>query len=63
VADYAAHVIGAAFADLTGIGGSVDVGVPIPGIRLGRLPDALATSRGGTDALRGRGPAKLDVSR
>jgi isopenicillin-N epimerase len=61
LADYAAHVIGAAFADLTGVGGSVDVGMPVPGMRLVRLPDGLAPGRVEADALRDRVARELGV--
>ncbi|MGI5142494.1 aminotransferase class V-fold PLP-dependent enzyme [Streptomyces sp. CA-106110] len=61
LADYAAHVIGTAFADLTGVGGTVDVGMPVPGMRLVRLPDGLGTSRVAADALRDRVAGELDV--
>jgi isopenicillin-N epimerase len=61
LADYAEQVIGAAFAGLTGHGSRVDVGMPVPGMRLVRLPDGLGTSRVEADALRDRVADELDV--
>ncbi|MEU6139631.1 aminotransferase class V-fold PLP-dependent enzyme [Streptomyces sp. NPDC047081] len=61
LADYGAHVIGAAFARLTGDGRPVDVGMPVPGMRLVRLPDGLAASRVEADALRDRVAHELAV--
>ncbi|WP_128376282.1 aminotransferase class V-fold PLP-dependent enzyme [Streptomyces cavernae] len=61
LADYAERVIGAAFAELTGIGGRVEVGMPVPGMRLVRLPDGLGGSRIEADALRDRVAEELNV--
>lgn len=61
LADYAERVVGAAFAELTGADASVDVGMPVPGMRLVRLPDGLADSRVTADALRDRAAAELGV--
>ncbi|GGJ44422.1 aminotransferase class V-fold PLP-dependent enzyme [Streptomyces brasiliensis] len=61
LADYAAHVIGAAFAELTGEDSRVDVGMPVPGMRLVRLPQGLAASRIDADALRDRVAGELGV--
>ncbi|WP_103541227.1 aminotransferase class V-fold PLP-dependent enzyme, partial [Streptomyces sp. SM1] len=44
LAGYAEQVVGAAFASLTGADAHVDVGMPVPGMRLVRLPDGLAGS-------------------
>ncbi|WP_189216499.1 MULTISPECIES: aminotransferase class V-fold PLP-dependent enzyme [Streptomyces] len=61
LAGYAERVVGAAFAEGTGTGyaGPVDVGMPVPGMRLVRLPDGLATTRIEADALRDRAPGEL----
>ncbi|AYC43320.1 aminotransferase class V-fold PLP-dependent enzyme [Streptomyces griseorubiginosus] len=61
LADYGAQVIGAAFADLTGADCAVDVGMPVPGMRLVRLPDGLGRTRLDADALRDRVAGELDV--
>ncbi|MGW7423880.1 aminotransferase class V-fold PLP-dependent enzyme [Streptomyces sp. NPDC054813] len=61
LADYAAHVVGAAFARLTGDDSRADVGMPVPGMRLVRLPDGLGRSRIDADALRDRVARELDV--
>lgn len=62
LAGYAERVIGAAFAELTGTdGGPVDVGMPVPGMRLVRLPDGLADSRIAADGLRDRAARELGV--
>ncbi|MFC8367526.1 aminotransferase class V-fold PLP-dependent enzyme [Streptomyces sp. NPDC057239] len=61
LAGYGARVVGAALAELTGADASVDVGMPVPGMRLVRLPDGLADSRLAADALRDRAPAELGV--
>lgn len=61
LADYAAHVIGSAFAGPAGAAGAVDVGMPVPGMRLVRLPDGLAADRIEADALRDRVARELDV--
>ncbi|WP_053756213.1 aminotransferase class V-fold PLP-dependent enzyme [Streptomyces sp. AS58] len=61
LADYGAHVIGTAFAELTGRDSRVDVGLPVPGMRLVRLPEGLGTGRVEADALRDRAAAELGV--
>ncbi|MEU9152890.1 aminotransferase class V-fold PLP-dependent enzyme [Streptomyces sp. NPDC048417] len=61
LADYAAHVIGAAFTRLTGDDSRADVGMPVPGMRLVRLPDGLGRSRIEADALRDRVARELAV--
>ncbi|MEU7471383.1 aminotransferase class V-fold PLP-dependent enzyme [Streptomyces sp. NPDC044984] len=61
LAGYGARIVGAALAGLTGADASVDVGMPVPGMRLVRLPDGLGTSRLAADALRDRAPAELGV--
>ncbi|MBV1939026.1 aminotransferase class V-fold PLP-dependent enzyme [Streptomyces sp. BV286] len=61
LAGYAERVIGAAFAELTGVSGAVDVGMPVPGMRLVRLPAGLAGSRVEADALRDRAARELGV--
>ncbi len=58
---YGARVVGDALAALTGTDASVDVGMPVPGMRLVRLPDGLAGTRLAADALRDRAPAELGV--
>ncbi|MFF4397188.1 aminotransferase class V-fold PLP-dependent enzyme [Streptomyces sp. NPDC001480] len=59
--DYAGHVIGAAFEELTGEDSGADVGMPVPGMRLVRLPDGLGRSRIEADALRDRVARELAV--
>ncbi|MEU3950166.1 aminotransferase class V-fold PLP-dependent enzyme [Streptomyces sp. NPDC029526] len=62
LADYGARVIAAALADLTGTdGGPVDVGMPVPGMRLVRLPEGLAHTRIAADALRDRMAREVGV--
>ncbi|MEU9118882.1 aminotransferase class V-fold PLP-dependent enzyme [Streptomyces sp. NPDC048506] len=61
LADYAEQVVGGAFAELTGVSSRVDVGMPIPGMRLVRLPTGLGTSRVEADALRDRAAQELGV--
>ncbi|MFE6553558.1 aminotransferase class V-fold PLP-dependent enzyme [Streptomyces sp. NPDC057746] len=62
LADYAAYAIGAAIADLTDTpGDAVDVGMPVPGMRLVRLPDGLGPTRIEADALRDRAARELGV--
>ncbi|WP_426570243.1 aminotransferase class V-fold PLP-dependent enzyme [Streptomyces canus] len=61
LAGYAERIVGAALADLTGADARVDVGMPVPGMRLVRLPDGLADSRVAADALRDRAAAELGV--
>lgn len=61
LADYAGHVIGAAFEEITGEDCRVDVGMPVPGMRLVRLPDGLGRSRIEADALRDRVVRELSV--
>jgi isopenicillin-N epimerase len=59
LAGYGERIVGAAFTALTGADASVDVGMPVPGMRLVRLPDGLGESRLAADALRDRAPAEL----
>ncbi|MFJ7017686.1 aminotransferase class V-fold PLP-dependent enzyme [Streptomyces sp. NPDC101117] len=61
LADYGARVIGAAFAGTAGADTAVDVGMPVPGMRLVRLPDGLAADRLQADALRDRVAGELGV--
>lgn len=61
LADYGASVIGTAVTGLTGADSSVDVGMPVPGMRLVRLPDGLAADRVEADALRDRVALELGV--
>ncbi|MEU0068689.1 aminotransferase class V-fold PLP-dependent enzyme [Streptomyces sp. NPDC006332] len=67
LAGYAEHVIGAAFAEktdageFTDAGGRVDVGMPVPGMRLVRLPPGLGATRVEADALRDRVALELGV--
>ncbi len=61
LAGYAEQVVGAAFAELTGVSGAVDVGMPVPGMRLVRLPAGLAATRVEADALRDRVAGELGV--
>ncbi|MGW3435292.1 aminotransferase class V-fold PLP-dependent enzyme [Streptomyces melanosporofaciens] len=61
LAGYAAQVIGAAFTALTGADSSVDVGMPVPGMRLVRLPEGLGATRVEADALRDRVAGELGV--
>ncbi|MEW2489653.1 aminotransferase class V-fold PLP-dependent enzyme [Streptomyces sp. NPDC048411] len=61
LADYGARVIGSAFAGSAGPVESVDVGMPVPGMRLVRLPEGLGHSRVEADALRDLATAELGV--
>ncbi|MFD7877131.1 aminotransferase class V-fold PLP-dependent enzyme [Streptomyces sp. NPDC059766] len=62
LADYGARVIGAAFAGPAGGAvESVDVGMPVPGMRLVRIPEGLGTTRLAADALRDRATVELGV--
>ncbi|WP_427917195.1 aminotransferase class V-fold PLP-dependent enzyme [Streptomyces sp. cg40] len=61
LADYAEHVVGDAFAQLTGVDSAVDVGMPVNALRLVRLPDGLGTTHADADALRDRVAAELGV--
>ena len=61
LAGYAAHAIGTAITELTGVDSGVDVGMPVPGMRLVRLPDGMAASRIEADALRDRVARELGV--
>ncbi|MEU9978007.1 aminotransferase class V-fold PLP-dependent enzyme [Streptomyces sp. NPDC051014] len=61
LADHAAEVIGAAFAPFTGDDSPVDVGMPVPGMRLVRLPEGLGRTRIEADALRDRAARELAV--
>ncbi|MGX4687781.1 aminotransferase class V-fold PLP-dependent enzyme [Streptomyces sp. JNUCC 63] len=59
LADYGARVVGAAFAGSAGAVEGVDVGMPVPGMRLVRLPEGLGATRLAADALRDRAGAEL----
>ncbi|MER6090462.1 aminotransferase class V-fold PLP-dependent enzyme [Streptomyces bluensis] len=61
LADHGEQVIGAAFAELTGASGPVGVGMPVPGMRLVRLPAGLGATRVEADALRDRVAEELAV--
>lgn len=64
LAAYAERLLGEAFAEASGGDagrGPVDVGMPVPGMRLVRLPDGLGPSRIEADALRDRAAAELGV--
>ncbi|MFF5007886.1 aminotransferase class V-fold PLP-dependent enzyme [Streptomyces phaeochromogenes] len=61
LAGYAERLVGAAFAELGAVPGVVDVGMPVPGMRLVRLPEGLAGSRIEADALRDRAARELGV--
>lgn len=61
LAGYAERLVGAAFAELGVVPGVVDVGMPVPGMRLVRLPEGLAGSRIEADALRDRAARELGV--
>ncbi|MEV7320681.1 aminotransferase class V-fold PLP-dependent enzyme [Streptomyces sp. NPDC093970] len=61
MADHAARVVGAAFTGLTGEDSRVDVGMPVPGMRLVRLPEGLGRTRLDADALRDRAARELGV--
>ncbi|WP_320780529.1 aminotransferase class V-fold PLP-dependent enzyme [Streptomyces sp. CRN 30] len=63
LAGYGERIVGAAFAEGTGAddAGPVDVGMPVPGMRLVRLPEGLGRTRAEADALRDRAPAELGV--
>ncbi|MGW3936957.1 aminotransferase class V-fold PLP-dependent enzyme [Streptomyces phaeochromogenes] len=61
LAGYAERLVGAAFAELGAVPGVVDVGMPVPGMRLVRLLEGLAGSRIEADALRDRAARELGV--
>lgn len=61
LADYAERLIGDAFAEATGVGAAVDVGMPVNALRLVRLPEGLGTTHAAADALRDRVAAELGV--
>ncbi|WP_406486847.1 aminotransferase class V-fold PLP-dependent enzyme [Streptomyces phaeochromogenes] len=61
LAGYAERLVGTAFAELGAVPGVVDVGMPVPGMRLVRLPEGLAGSRIEADALRDRAARELGV--
>ncbi|MEU0641404.1 aminotransferase class V-fold PLP-dependent enzyme [Streptomyces umbrinus] len=61
LAGYAERLVGAAFAELGAVPGVVDVGMPVPGMRLVRLPEGLAGSRIEADTLRDRAARELGV--
>ncbi|MFD3445087.1 aminotransferase class V-fold PLP-dependent enzyme [Microbacteriaceae bacterium 4G12] len=54
LADYAEDVIARAFESLTGEPATVDVGMPVPAMRLLALPSGLATTPAGAHELRDR---------
>lgn len=62
LADHAERIIGAAFAELTGEDSAVDVGMPVPALRLVRLPAGLAATHAEADALRDRVGRELGVA-
>ncbi|MEU9387024.1 hypothetical protein AB0D38_41485, partial [Streptomyces sp. NPDC048279] len=55
------RLLGAAFTRLTGDDSRADVGMPVPGMRLVRLPEGLGRSRIEADALRDRVARELAV--
>ncbi|KQX61276.1 aminotransferase class V-fold PLP-dependent enzyme [Streptomyces sp. Root1310] len=61
LADHGARVVAEAFARSGTPADPVDVGLPVPGMRLVRLPEGLGTSRVAADALRDRATAELGV--
>ncbi|MFD9319483.1 aminotransferase class V-fold PLP-dependent enzyme [Streptomyces sp. NPDC060053] len=61
LADHGARVVAEAFGRAGTPADSVDVGMPVPGMRLVRLPEGLGTSRVAADALRDRATAELGV--
>ncbi|MFI1921307.1 MULTISPECIES: aminotransferase class V-fold PLP-dependent enzyme [unclassified Streptomyces] len=61
LADHGARVVAEAFARTGTRADPVDVGMPVPGMRLVRLPEGLGTSRVAADALRDRATAELGV--
>lgn len=61
LADYAEHTIANAFGALTGEDHRVDVGMPVNGLRLVRLPAGLAETHDDANALRDRVIAELGV--
>ncbi|MFI5874964.1 aminotransferase class V-fold PLP-dependent enzyme [Streptomyces sp. NPDC051445] len=61
LADHGAQVVAAAFARSGTPADPVDVGMPVPGMRLVRLPEGLGTTRLTADALRDRASAELGV--
>ncbi len=61
LAGYAERVVGAAFTGITGDSSAVDIGMPVPGMRLVRLPPGLAATREEADALRDRVAGELGV--
>ncbi|MEU0114655.1 hypothetical protein ABZ137_13215 [Streptomyces bobili] len=61
LAAYGARVVAAAFEAPGGPAEPVDVGMPVPGMRLVRLPEGLGATRIEADALRDRATAELGV--
>lgn len=61
LAEYGARVVADAFAPAGTPSEPVYVGMPVPGMRLVRLPGGLGASRIAADALRDRAPAELGV--
>ncbi|MCX4767652.1 aminotransferase class V-fold PLP-dependent enzyme [Streptomyces sp. NBC_01275] len=61
LAEYGARVVAAAFARAGTPAEPVDVGTPVPGMRLVRLPRGLGATRIDADALRDRATVELGV--
>jgi isopenicillin-N epimerase len=61
LAGYGARVVAAAFEASGGPAEPVDVGMPVPGMRLVRLPEGLGATRIEADALRDRATEELGV--
>ncbi|MEY9911266.1 isopenicillin-N epimerase [Catenulispora sp. MAP12-49] len=62
LADFGAAVIAQAFTEVTGQDHAADVGMPVPALRLVRLPDGLASTREQADALRDRVGSELGAA-
>jgi isopenicillin-N epimerase len=62
LSDFAAAAVAEAFTTVTGQDHAVDVGMPVPALRLVRLPDGLAGTRLEADALRDRVGRELGVA-
>ncbi|MFI1032525.1 aminotransferase class V-fold PLP-dependent enzyme [Streptomyces sp. NPDC020951] len=61
LAEHGARVVAEAFGRTGNPADPVDVGMPVPGMRLVRLPDGLGASRVAADALRDRATVELGV--
>ncbi|OQR61485.1 aminotransferase class V [Streptomyces maremycinicus] len=61
LAEHGARVVAEAFGRAGTPAEPVDVGLPVPGMRLVRLPEGLGTTRLAADALRDRATAELGV--